>query len=96
VASLTFAVRAAGRNSAMQADKSVFCAQAAGASQETANTALMQAARTRAEVRGVDGCGVMKKIPGNLNVSECISMRASECTVEIWQVTKAWRWQVET
>ena len=72
VASLTLPLRAADRSSAMQADKSVLCAQAAGASQETANTALMQTARTRAEVRGVIGCSVMKKVPENLNVSECI------------------------
>jgi hypothetical protein len=68
----------------MQADKSVLCAQAVGASQETVNTALMQALRTQAEVRGLDGRGAMKKVPENLNVSECISMRASECTGEIW------------
>jgi hypothetical protein len=68
----------------MQADKSVLCAQALGASQETANTALMQAVHTQAEVHGVDGRGVMKKVSENLNGSECISMRASECTGEIW------------
>jgi hypothetical protein len=49
----------------MQADKSVLCAQAEGASQETANTTLMQAVRTPTEVRGVDGRGVMKKVPKN-------------------------------
>jgi len=40
----------------------------------------MQAVRTQVEVHAVDGRGVMKKVPENLNVSECISMRASECT----------------
>jgi hypothetical protein len=45
----------------MQADKSVLCAQAAWASPKEANTALMQAVRTQAEVHGVDGRGVMKK-----------------------------------
>jgi hypothetical protein len=55
----------------MQADKSVLCAQAVGASQETANTALMQAVRTQAETQGVDGRGVMKKVPEVLNVSDC-------------------------
>jgi hypothetical protein len=38
----------------MQADKSVLCAQAVGASQETAKTALMQAVRTQAAVHGFD------------------------------------------
>jgi hypothetical protein len=56
----------------------------------------MQAVRTQAEVHGVDGRGVIKKVPENLNVSECISMRASECTGEIWQTAKSWRWQVMT
>jgi hypothetical protein len=64
----------------MQADKSVLCAQAVEASQETANTAIMQAARSQAGGHGLDGRGVMKKVPENLNVSECIWMRASECT----------------
>jgi hypothetical protein len=55
VASLTLPVRAAGRSSAMQADKSVLCAQAAGASKALAST--------RAVVNGLDGRGVMKKSP---------------------------------
>jgi hypothetical protein len=45
----------------MQADKSVLCAQAVGAKQALANTALMQAARTQPEEHGVNGRGVMKK-----------------------------------
>jgi hypothetical protein len=47
----------------MQADKSVLCAMAAGASKALANTALMLAARTKAVVHGLDGRGVMKKSP---------------------------------
>jgi len=54
VASLTLPVRAAGRSSAMQADKSVFCAMAAGASHVLASTALMAAVRTSALVHGLD------------------------------------------
>jgi hypothetical protein len=56
----------------MQADKSVLCAQAAGTNQALANTALMQAERTQAEMHGVNGRGVMKKVPESLNASECI------------------------
>jgi hypothetical protein len=63
VASLTFPVRAAGRNSAMQADKSVLCAQAVGKKPKAANAALMAAARTKAVAQGLDGRGVMKKSP---------------------------------
>jgi hypothetical protein len=47
----------------MQADKSVLCAQAVGASPALASTALMAAARTKAVLRGLDACFVMKKSP---------------------------------
>jgi hypothetical protein len=45
----------------MQADKSVLCAQAVGASPALASTALMAATRHRNMVHGLDGRGVMKK-----------------------------------
>jgi hypothetical protein len=56
----------------MQADKSVLCAMAEGArSQVAANTALTLPARTKAEMHGVNGRGVMKKVPENWNESTC-------------------------
>jgi hypothetical protein len=48
----------------MQADKSVLCAKAVGArSHVAANTTLTQAARTKAEMHGINGRNVMKKSP---------------------------------
>jgi hypothetical protein len=56
----------------MQADKSLLCAQALGARSHVAtNTALTLAERTKAGIHGVNGHGVMKKVPENLKVSEC-------------------------
>ena len=63
VASLTLPLRAAGRNSAMQADKSVFCAQALGANQAVTSNAVMPANRSMAWGLDVDGGVVMLKIP---------------------------------
>jgi hypothetical protein len=63
VVSLTLPLRAAGRNSAMQADKSVLCDQALGARQTLASTALRQASRRKGMGYGVIGWGVMVKIP---------------------------------
>jgi hypothetical protein len=47
----------------MQADKSVFCAQALGANQALASNAVRPAKRSMALGLGVDGGVVMLKIP---------------------------------
>jgi hypothetical protein len=47
----------------MQADKSVFCAQALGAKKALASNAVMPANRRMAWGLGVDGGVVMLKIP---------------------------------
>jgi hypothetical protein len=47
----------------MQADKSVLCAQAAGASKALNSSALMTAAPKKALVHGLDRLDVMKESP---------------------------------